>query len=146
MSRNLVPILIRHSLDNIPGFLRASPQWIHWAATEEKNDGRFNKVPVSRTGFNINAHDPINWMTFEEAAQSFNPAVHSGIAIDLGGSKVKAADTLEEVFLIGVDLDRCVLCVNQDGTPALTPQARGIIDALNSYCVVLHPKLTHLAG
>ena len=100
MNRNIVPTPIRHRSDNIPAFLRSSTQWIHWAATEEKNDGRFNKVPVSRTGFNINAHDPINWMTFEEAAQSFNPAVHSGIAIDLAGSKVKAADTLEEVFLI----------------------------------------------
>jgi P4 family phage/plasmid primase-like protien len=133
MNRNIVPTPIRHRSDNIPAFLRSSTQWIHWAATEEKNNGRFNKVPVSRTGFNINAHDSKNWMTFEKVTQSFDPAVHSGIAIDLAGSKVKAADTLEEVFLIGVDLDRCVLCVNQDGTPALTPHAQAIIDALNSY-------------
>ena len=93
MNRNIVPTPIRHSLDDIPGFLRLLPQWIHWAATEEKNNGRFNKVPVSRTGFNINAHDSKNWMTFEKVTQSFDPAVHSGIAIDLAGSKVKAADT-----------------------------------------------------
>jgi putative DNA primase/helicase len=133
MNRKLISILIRHNLDSVPSFLRSLPQWIHWAATEEKNDGRFNKVPVSSTGFNINAHDSKNWMTFEKVIQSFDPSVHSGIAIDLTGSKVKMVDTSEEVFLIGVDLDRCVLCVNQDGSPALTPHAQEIIDALNSY-------------
>lgn len=133
MSRKLIPITVRHRLDGIPDFLKHLPQWLHWAATEEKDDGRFNKLPVSATGFNINAHDPRNWNTFEEVILNFNSAVHSGIAIDLTGRKVEIAGQQQEGFLIGVDLDLCISGVNPDGTPVLAPHAQKVVDFLCSY-------------
>ena len=81
-------------------------------------------VPVSATGFNINAHDQKNWKTFDEVLSSFNPSVHSGIAIDLTGQKVTDKGTQQQVFLIGVDLDRCVSGFDADGSPILTAQKR----------------------
>lgn len=133
MNRNLIPIPFRHRVDSVPKFLKQLSQWIHWAANEEKNDGRFNKIPVGTTGVNINAHDPKNWKTFEEIILSFNSALHSGIAIDLTGSKVKMLNTPHEAFLVGIDLDRCVLGINQDGTPSLTPHAQEVVNFLRSY-------------
>ena len=133
MKSKLVRTPIRHRLDGIPDFLKHLPQWLHWAATEEKDDGRFNKLPVSATGFNINAHDPRNWNTFEEVILNFNSAVHSGIAIDLTGRKVEIAGQQQEGFLIGVDLDLCITGVNPDGTAVLAPHAQKVIDFLCSY-------------
>jgi P4 family phage/plasmid primase-like protien len=145
MKSKLVPIPIRHRLDGIPDFLKHLPQWLHWAATEEKDDGRFNKVPVSATGFSINAHDPKNWNTFEEVILNFNSAVHSGIAIDLTGRKVEIAGQQQEGFLIGMDLDLCISGVNPDGTPVLAPRSQKVVGALNSYWEV-SPSGTGIRG
>jgi putative DNA primase/helicase len=133
MNRNLIPIPVRHRLDGIPDFLKLLPQWIFWAATEEKYGGRFNKIPVSATGFNINAHDPKNWKTFEDVALAFKPEIHSGLAIDLAATKVTMFGTQEEGFLNGVDLDLCVVGFNPDGALVLTPHAQEVVDFLRSY-------------
>ena len=70
MNRNLIPIPFRHRADSVPEFAKQLPQWIHWAANEEKENGRFNKIPVSTTGVNINAHDPKNWNDKEKLFDS----------------------------------------------------------------------------
>ena len=133
MKSRLIPIPVQHRVDGIPEFLKQLPQWVHWVANEKKDDGRFNKVPVSASGFNINAHDPKNWKTFEEVDISFKPEVHSGIAIDLTGKKVAISGTDQEGFLIGVDLDRCVTDFTSVGIPTLTPYAQQVIKVINSY-------------
>jgi len=133
MNNNLIPIPVTHLAAGVPGFLKHLPQWLHWAANEEKDDGRFNKVPVSTSGFNINAHDPRNLKTFEEVVSAFNPNVHSGIAIDLTGKTVQVEDSQQQAFLIGVDLDRCVTGHRSDGAYGLTPHAQQVVEALSSY-------------
>jgi len=133
MKSRLISIPVQHRVDGIPEFLKELPQWVHWAANERKDDGRFNKVPVSTSGFNINAHDPKNWKTFEEVDIGFKPEVHSGIAIDLTGKKVAISGTDQEGFLIGIDLDRCIIELNPDGIPTLTPFAQQVVKALGSY-------------
>ena len=133
MNRILIPIPVPHVIKDIPVFLKKLPQWIHWVANEKKDDGRFNKVPVSAIGRNINAHDPKSWNTFDQITVSFNPAVHSGIAIDLTGKTIAISGTDQEGFLIGVDLDRCVADFATDGTPILTPHAQKVVKALGSY-------------
>ncbi len=40
-------------------------QWIHWALVER--DGKQTKVPVSPSGYPIDAQDPANWLSFVEA-------------------------------------------------------------------------------
>jgi P4 family phage/plasmid primase-like protien len=133
MNNNLIPIPVTHLAAGVPGFLKHLPQWLHWAANEEKDNGRFNKVPVSTSGFNINAHDPRNLKSFEEVVSAFNPNVHSGIAIDLTGKKVRVEDSRQQAFLIGVDLDQCVTGRRSDGAYGLTPHAQQIVEALSSY-------------
>ncbi len=133
MNNKLIPIPVPHLVDGVPGFLKQLPQWIHWAAKEEKEDRRFNKVPVSVSGFNINAHDSANWKTFEEVNAAFNPEVHSGIAIDLTDKEVRVTDTQQAGFLIGLDIDRCVVDLHPNGTPILTPHAQEILERLSTY-------------
>lgn len=81
MNNSVIPIPVPHLAGGVPSFLKQLPQWIHWVANEKKENGRFNKVPVSASGFNINAHDPKNWKTFEDVNASFNPTLHSGIPL-----------------------------------------------------------------
>ena len=145
MKNNLIDIAIHHRTKGIPVFLTQLPHWLHWAATEEKDDGRFNKVPVGTSGFNINAHDPKHWKTFADVVSSFNPFVHSGIAIDLTGQKVTDEGTQQQVYLIGVDLDRCVSGFNSDGSPILTAHAQEVVGALDSYWEI-SPSGTGIRG
>src|SRR5215218_1670045 len=54
--------------NNVPGELRAKPQWMAWRKGETKPDGRFDKPPVSLLhGYDGSTNNPGDWGTFEEA-------------------------------------------------------------------------------
>jgi primase-polymerase (primpol)-like protein len=41
MNSRLMLIPVQHCVDGIPEFLKKLPQWVHWAATEKKDEGHF---------------------------------------------------------------------------------------------------------
>jgi hypothetical protein len=72
--------------NNIPNELKAIPHWILWDYRER--DGEIIKVPIDpKTGAWVNAHDPKNWMTFDEAmnyAKKLNVGMGFDFTEDLG--------------------------------------------------------------
>lgn len=71
----------------------------------DRPDGTQDKVPVGRDGRNANAHDPANWMTFEEAK---------------AGGHVAFVLTKDDPYFF-LDLDKCRLPSGE-----WTPQATAI--------------------
>jgi putative DNA primase/helicase len=81
--------------DNIPGGLKARPQWVVWKAVGDKSD----KVPYSaRTGRRASSTDLLTWATFQEALQAYENGEYAGI-----GFMFSSADPYT-----GIDLDNCV--------------------------------------
>jgi len=74
------------SAENIPDELKKIPHWIVW--TYGKKDGEIIKVPVNpKTKKWVNAHDPQNWLSFQEAldfARKLNLGVGFDFTEDLG--------------------------------------------------------------
>jgi len=72
--------------ENIPAELKEIDYWIVWGYRNK--DGGTIKVPIDpRTGAWVNAHDPENWMAFEEAldfARKLNLGVGFDFTEDLG--------------------------------------------------------------
>jgi len=93
--------------DNIPDALKAIPQCIVWRAGPLKSNGKFDKIPIDpRRGRKIDAHDPNNWLSFDDAIAAHKAGVGSGIGIDMS-----AAHTVEcggePYYLVALDFDRC---------------------------------------
>jgi len=66
--------------ENIPEELKRIPHWILWNFANK--DGEIIKVPVDpKTGAWVSAHDPKNWMAFEEALK-YSKELHLGIGFD----------------------------------------------------------------
>jgi len=84
-NKRLPPRLDIHP-ENIPEELKAIPHWILWGY--EEKDGENVKVPIDpKTGAWVNAHDPKNWMIFEEAldfARKLNLGIGFDFTKDLG--------------------------------------------------------------
>jgi putative DNA primase/helicase len=81
--------------ENIPGELKARPQWLVWKAVGEKPD----KVPYSaRTGCRASSTDLMSWSTFEEALEAYEDGGYAGL-----GFVFSSADPYT-----GIDLDNCV--------------------------------------
>ena len=72
--------------ENIPAELKAIPHWILWGYGEK--DGEIVKVPIDpKTGVWVSAHDPKNWMTFDESmnyAKKLNLGIGFDFTKDLG--------------------------------------------------------------
>ena len=81
--------------ENIPGELKARPQWVAWRAVGEKPD----KVPYSaKTGRRASSTDLLTWGTFEEALEAYENGDFAGL-----GFVFSSADPYT-----GIDLDNCV--------------------------------------
>jgi hypothetical protein len=92
--------------DNIPEILRSQPRWIVWTAIWNENREKYGKVPVDpKTGFKVNALDPSNQMTFEDAWSAYSSGIGSGIGIVMTGDPVDFNDKGEPLYLVGIDLD-----------------------------------------
>jgi len=77
--KNIAPSFNIHP-ENIPDELKAIPHWILWDYRER--DGNIIKVPIDpKTGAWINAHDPKNWLTFEDALK-YSKENNLGIGFD----------------------------------------------------------------
>lgn len=92
--------------DAIPDLLKQRDQWIIWQAIP-KPDGRISKVPISsKTGHNINAHAPQNWLSFVMAIAAYDAGKADGIGFVLNGEPVASDAAGQPLYLVGVDLDK----------------------------------------
>jgi putative DNA primase/helicase len=97
------PRILPVKAGNIPGELKARPQWVLWRAVGEKPD----KVPYSaRTGRRASSTDLLTWGTFQEALEAYKNGEYAGL-----GFVFSSADPYT-----GIDLDDCV---DEDGEIAL---------------------------
>jgi putative DNA primase/helicase len=89
------PHILPLRAENIPGDLKALPQWVVWKAVGEKPD----KVPYSaRTGRRASSTDLLTWSTFQEALEAYENGGYAGL-----GFVFSSADPYT-----GIDLDDCV--------------------------------------
>jgi putative DNA primase/helicase len=97
------PRILPVKAGNIPGELKARPEWVLWRAVGEKPD----KVPYSaRTGRRASSTDLLTWGTFQEALEAYKNGEYAGL-----GFVFSSADPYT-----GIDLDDCV---DEDGEIAL---------------------------
>lgn len=92
--------------DHIPELLRTIPRWVLWRAGPIKPSGKFDKVPCRRRGWDIDAQDPRNWMTYEAAALAYDQGKCDGIGIVLSSKHTIVHDGIE-YYLTALDFDRC---------------------------------------
>jgi hypothetical protein len=96
------PVSLIPSFECVPRDLKAIPRWIDWKFVK-REDGSLGKVPQGRTG-NVNAHDPKNWMSFEDAVTLLRKQSAGG-AWPLGGGIGFVFTDDDDIG--GVDLDGC---------------------------------------
>ncbi|MDO4537758.1 MAG: DUF927 domain-containing protein, partial [Coriobacteriales bacterium] len=72
--------------DGIPDELKAVDRWFPWHGIWKPAKGKYDKQPYHRDGYKCNAHDPNNWMSFDDAYElhTADPDVFSGIGFDTG--------------------------------------------------------------
>jgi putative DNA primase/helicase len=86
------PHILPLRAENIPGELKARPQWVVWKAVGEKPD----KVPYSaRSGRRASSTDLLTWGTFQEALEAYQNGEYAGL-----GFVFSSADPYT-----GIDLD-----------------------------------------
>lgn len=100
----------------IPDELKILPQWVLWRAA--LRDGKTTKVPYTLNGHKAKSNDHRTWAGFNEVYAAYEDGQGDGIGFVFS----------EYDDVVGVDLDKCV---NDDGS--LIPQARAIVEDLNSY-------------
>jgi putative DNA primase/helicase len=89
------PHILPLRAENIPGELKARPQWVVWKAVGDKPD----KVPHSaRSGRRASSTDLLTWSTFQEALEAYDNGDYAGL-----GFVFSSADPYT-----GIDLDNCV--------------------------------------
>ena len=89
------PRILPVKAGNIPGELKARPQWVLWRAVGDKPD----KVPYSaRTGRRASSTDLLTWSTFQEASEAYENGEMPGL-----GFVFSSADPCT-----GIDMDDCV--------------------------------------
>jgi hypothetical protein len=97
------PHILPLRAENIPGELKARPQWVVWKAVGDKPD----KVPYSaRSRRRASSTDLLTWSTFQEALEAYETGEYAGL-----GFMFSSADPST-----GIDLDNCVV---EDGEIAL---------------------------
>ncbi|MDR1133573.1 MAG: toprim domain-containing protein [Synergistaceae bacterium] len=106
--------------ENIPGELKALPQWVMWRAVQRGE--KWTKPPFMITGENAKSTDPDTWTTFEQALETYRAGKFDGIGF------VFAKDG----GFTGIDFDHCL----DDAKSIINPQVKSIVDNLASYCEV----------
>ena len=91
----------------IPSPLKCVSRWIVWKAGPLKPNGKFDKVPASPCSRRrINANDPTNWLTFDDACNAYGSGNFSGVGIVLSDQPVSQANG-HSLYLVALDLDHC---------------------------------------
>lgn len=142
------PRVLRPKFEGVPELLRLLPRWVAWNVGKPKADGggRYEKIPVNaKTGKACNAHDPANWLTFEDVCRAYETGRFAGIAIDLPNEResVATADDASPLFLIGGDIDECV-SKDDNGKPAISAEAKTVLLRLGMPYHELSPSGTGL--
>jgi putative DNA primase/helicase len=126
--------LVALSVDGIPAYLRAMPQWVCWQIKPPKKPGdKFGKVPINpHTGGAASSTDAKTWSTFPEALARMEQEKLPGVGIVFAGTGE-----------FGVDLDHC----RDPKTGTLEPWATKIVEQLDTYTEI-SPSGTglHLIG
>jgi len=114
--------------ENIPHLLKSLDQWLVWKAFNEKRGGKYDKVPVCpNTGFKINGLSTLNHMSFETALQAYQKGIGDGLGFALTGDPVISDESNNDLYLIGLDLDRV------NSSPEILAEAEKVVRALGSY-------------
>jgi len=109
------------SYDHIPEILRHQPQWVVWGIVGEPPKAPFQPKSLARLmTVPARSGDPGTWGTFADAVDCVDKGLAQGIGYEFSGQGV-----------YGVDLDDVR---NDNG--AINPQAREIVEQLNSYTEV----------
>ena len=91
----------------IPKALKATPRFVPWRAGPVNESGKFPKIPISvRTGRDVSAHKPANWLTFESALAAYLAGKCHGIGFVLAGRPL-AMDSEVPLYPCAIDLDGC---------------------------------------
>ena len=116
---------------NIPELLKGLPNWVVWRAFTIKDDGRFDKVPISaQTGHKVDHLDKTHQMTFQEAVSAHQGGLGDGVGISLNGEPVAHTEAGKPLYLIGVDLDKV------EGSERNKTTAKSICKSIGSYCEI----------
>ncbi len=102
--------------DKIPNELKVLPQWVVHK----------NKIPYNpKTGRAAKAGKPETWAHFDDALRAYEFGGYSGIGFELNNNG-----------LVGIDIDHCI----DPDTKELHPEAKTIVDCLNSYTEISPSK------
>ena len=116
---------------NIPELLKGLPNWVVWRAFTIKDDGRFDKVPISaQTGHKVDHLDKVHQMSFQEALSAYHNGLGDGVGISLNGEPVAHTEAGEPLYIIGVDLDKVA------GSEQAKITAKNICKSIGSYCEI----------
>jgi len=111
--------------DNIPRELKEIPHWILWGYIYK--DGKIEKVPIDpKTGAWISAHDPKNWLTFEEAIK-YSKELKLGIGFDFTEDLGYVFIDLDHVYKNGIIKDPRIKSImeNADTFIEISPSGEG---------------------
>lgn len=72
--------------DGIPDELKAVNRWFPWHGVWKESKGKYDKQPYHADGYKCDAHNPANWMPFDDAydLHTADPDVFSGVGFDMG--------------------------------------------------------------
>ena len=116
---------------NIPKLLTSLSSWVVWKAFATKDDGRFDKVPISaQSGHKVSHLDKVHQMSFQEAFSAYQNGLGDGVGISLTGEPVAHTEAGEPLYLIGVDLDKVA------GSEQAKRTAKNICKSIGSYCEI----------
>jgi len=91
----------------IPEAIKATPRWVIWRAGPMNEAGKFPKIPISvRTGRDVSAHEPTNWLTFEAASEAYLARKCHGIGFFPAGRPL-VLDADLPLYVCAIDLDGC---------------------------------------
>ena len=111
--------------------IRDERQWVAWR-NEKRSDGTSTKIPFYEPTLQARSNNRSTWVTHNQAA-----AVAKDIVNGLGGGIGLMLGSCQTRWIAGVDLDSC----RDKATGAIEPWAAAIIERLNSYSEVPHPKM-----
>ena len=115
---------------HIPSELKQLAQWVIWQSFKEKEDGKFDKVPIDPEGGNkINWRDSKNHLSFDQAIDFYNKGIGDGVGIVLNGKPIEINEDAKSAYLVGIDIDSVK-------TPELIEHAKKLAKEIDSYTEV----------
>ena len=126
-------IILPLQADQIDPILKNLPRWINWKAAGEKPHGRYDKVPIDKKGYPINAQNKANWLNFKVACERVANENEVGVGIVLIDQRLQNIEGHSGKYLIGGDLDKCVETNLENSESVLSDKAQEVIDLLDTY-------------